>query len=40
MELLDHLLDIAALLELEAQAFRYTRNNITLLPDNFTVFTF
>ena len=27
-ELLDYLLDIAALLELEAQAFRYTRINI------------
>ena len=28
MEFLDYLLDIAALSELEAQAFRYTRNNI------------
>ena len=28
MELLDYMLDIAALLELEAQAFCYTRNNI------------
>ena len=27
-QLLDYLLDIAALSELEAQAFRYTRNNI------------
>ena len=35
MELLDYMLDIAELSALEAQAFRYTRNNICMWPIQF-----